>query len=457
MKSNKKRMQSIITAACCACMMLSSTGCDLEKTPDLPEYKQQDFVLFGFWAPYELTEESFTLYKQSGLNTMLFVNHSVPSWTSETLHYLGSEATQRSLELCRKVGLNALPNYGDWYRSRVEGKSFGSTPFSTYDLYGEYKDIIVGMHIADEPSIGGIPIYGKDSLTADYKSVYDVPYMVNLFPSYADAVRIGGDGYRNYVQTYADEVVADFENNRLLSVDFYPFRTNNMLPDWLTCYNDIANVAKATNSKQSYYIQTAIGNEFQDSLGLDEIRMQVNVAMAFGADWFGFYCYETPRTYTGDEYEPMYKYCMLKPDGTPSPLYYAVQSELARISAFSNAYLSYDWEKLVSVYGEENSGMNIAFRLMGEADFTDTAIKSVTASHDTIVGCFDSEYGEAFMLVNYENPVLQQSSSVEMEFTKGEYAAVYGKDQAPQIIKLEKGKLQLELGVSEGLFVTLFL
>ena len=87
---------------------------------------------------------------------MFFGNHSLRPWSSDNLHYLGSNATQLSLELCKKVGLKALPNYGEWYYNSVEGTSFSKTPFSDYDLYGEYKDIIVGMHIADEPSFDAL-------------------------------------------------------------------------------------------------------------------------------------------------------------------------------------------------------------------------------------------------------------------------------------------------------------
>jgi hypothetical protein len=411
-------------------------------------------VTFGFWSPYELTEESFTLYKQSGLNTMFFGNHSLRPWSSDNLHYLGSNATQLSLELCKKVGLKALPNYGEWYYNSVEGTSFSKTPFSDYDLYGEYKDIIVGMHIADEPSFDALDKYGNDDLTADYKSVYDVPYMVNLLPNYADSSRIGKQGYKHYVETYAEKIVQDFENNRLMSVDFYPFRSEGLHSSWLLCYNDMANVAKRINSQKSYYIQTAVKNEFQDTLGQDEIRMQLDVAMAFGADWFGFYCYAVPKKEQGDWLEPMYEYCMLNPDGTPSPLYYAVQGELARISSFSSVYLAYDWVKTVPVAKDGGRGGQ-ALRLLGNIDFTDTAIKQVKTSEDVIVGCFDSEKGEAFMLVNYGNPSDKKNATVEMEFSKGKYAAIYGINNELQIVKLDDGKLSVMLPTGHGCFVTL--
>ena len=472
MRNNKKAIRRIIAVIFSFITMLFSFSCADKNTSNesvdsagnvqestseeefsLPTYSEKDFVFFGFWSPYDFTEESYTLYKQSGLNTLFFTNHSQEIRNSDTLHYLGSNATKLSLELCKKVGLNAIINYGYWYKELAEGVSFSATPFSDYDLYGEYKDIIVGMHVADEPNIDQISTFGNDTLTNDYKSVYNVPYMVNLYPSTADWRVTGKDGYRAYVQTYADEVVADFEDNRLLSVDFYPFRKNSFHSGWLFCYNQVAQVAKQTGSMQSYYIQTAVGNEFQSSLGVKEIAMQLNVAMSFGADWFGFYCYEMPRD--NAERTPMYDYCMLNPDGTPSPLYYAVQSEIARVSAFSDVYLSYNWSKTVAVAKDEETE-NQALLMLGDEDFSNTAIKRATSSEDAIIGCFNSEYGEAFTVVNYNNPSVETNALVEIEFSKGKYAVVYGINENPQIIEIKDGKISLELLSGEGLFITVF-
>ncbi len=449
MKKTKGILKRLLAVLFSGALITASFSCG---KPSLIEYEEQDFVFFGFWSPNELTEESFTLYKQSGLNAMLFTNHSVFPRSSDTLHYLGSNATKRSLELCKSVGLNAILNYGYWYKTLAEGESFSQTPFSDYDIYGGYKDIIVGMHVADEPKLEQIADFGNDALTNDYKSVYDAPYMVNLFPNYAGMTATGPKGYKNYLQTFADEVLSDFDSNRLLSVDFYPFRKDGMSALWLACYNDTASVARDTQSMQSYYIQTAVGNEFANSLGEAQINMQINVAMAFGADWFGFYCYEMPRD--NASHTPMYEYCMLNADGTPSPLYFAVQSEIKRVSAFSDAYLSYNWQK-TAVAPKGGESENQAILMLGDTDFSNTAINNVAATEDTVVGCFNSDKGEAFMVVNYGDPSNKTPSDIEIEFSKGKYVAIYGEGVEPEIVKLKNGKLNLELLTGEGLFITL--
>ena len=112
----------------------------------LPKYESQDFEISGFWAPYDISEEGLKFYKDAGFNTLAMINHSLGN-TSEEQFYLGSKRTMTALENCKKVGLNAILNYNDWKAEQCEGEDYnGETPFSKYDLYGEYKDIITSSH-----------------------------------------------------------------------------------------------------------------------------------------------------------------------------------------------------------------------------------------------------------------------------------------------------------------------
>ena len=92
-------------------------GCG--KKSDLPEYENKQFDISGFWAPYEISEESFKLYKDVGFTELAMINHSLEK-TSENQFYLGSERTMKALEICKKVGLNAILNYNDWIATWAE-------------------------------------------------------------------------------------------------------------------------------------------------------------------------------------------------------------------------------------------------------------------------------------------------------------------------------------------------
>ena len=63
----------LVCIMCCA-----FSGCDKKYTEkDLAKYEPQEFGLSGFWAPYEISEESFKLYKDCGFNTLAMINHSM--------------------------------------------------------------------------------------------------------------------------------------------------------------------------------------------------------------------------------------------------------------------------------------------------------------------------------------------------------------------------------------------
>ena len=176
-------------------MLFSIVGCNGTPNKDatkeeniLPNYPEQKFQLSGFWAPYEITEEAFQQYKDMGLTTLNMINHSLDK-TSENQFYLGSERTMKALEVCRKVGLKAILSYNDWIATWSENNPeyYSDTPFSQYDLYGDYKDIITGIHIVDEPAKRHYDgRYSSKAMMEDFDKVYpNAHYIFNLSPKHA--------------------------------------------------------------------------------------------------------------------------------------------------------------------------------------------------------------------------------------------------------------------------------
>ena len=97
--------KALLCFTLCICPLFSGAfaACN-SKTPSPKTYAEDEFILAGFWAPYEITEEGFEKYKNCGLNTVMFTNHSrdtsqANSWTpddpvmSQTRYYLGSQLT----------------------------------------------------------------------------------------------------------------------------------------------------------------------------------------------------------------------------------------------------------------------------------------------------------------------------------------------------------------------------
>ena len=95
-------------------MSFSFTGCKKKYTEkDLYQYKIQEFEICGLWAPHEITEEAFKLYKEAGFNVCSFTNHDEQPRTSENQYYIGSKRTEDVLKICKKLGLDVYLAYGE--------------------------------------------------------------------------------------------------------------------------------------------------------------------------------------------------------------------------------------------------------------------------------------------------------------------------------------------------------
>ncbi len=431
-----------IIAALTACILSIPvfSGCS---SPEPIQYEKQELMIRAFWLPDEINEEAFTLYKEAGINTVDFVNHS--NRAEDEVYFIGSKKTLTALELCKKVGLDAVINYGNFL-----GYIESSTPFTDVD-YSEYSDIIKGVIIVDEPNKAELEKYGNDALTDDFKAEYSVPYMCNLYPTYVNIQQIGYENYGEYLQDYAEKIVQDFPENRYICVDFYPFDAKNQRePRWLDCYNQVAKAAKEYDCEMQCYIQSAVTNEFSESLSEEQLRLQVNVALCFGVKGYDYYCYAVPHA-------DMYEYCLLNQDGTPSELYGFAKKINAESQSLASAYLSYEWKKSFGYTDTSDFNGSVAIAMLGEeADFSDMKyVSDLQTDGDTLVGCFESDEGEGYMLVNY---CIQDSYTQKIELTlKGgsRGVALYGgKDEADgEVIMAKDGTVSISLEPGEGIFV----
>ncbi|MBQ8741592.1 MAG: hypothetical protein IJY79_08615, partial [Clostridia bacterium] len=285
--------KKILTLFLSVIMLLGLIGCGEKQS--LPEYADKEFEISGFWAPYEISEESFKQYKDAGFNTLAMINHSL-SRTSENQFYLGSDRTMKALEICKKVGLKAILSYNSWVADQC-GDSYNSdTPFSKYDLYGEYKDIISGIHICDEPYVRHIEEYGNETLVNDFKKVYpNAKFIVNLIP-YTTVSSRGFESYEQMMEIYEETFMQPFDNP-FVSVDVYPFHQGNKMDDQTLAmnYEYIANSAKKYCVKPGFILQSSVGGEFETRLDESDLRWEINAALAFGADTLQYYCYSVPQ------------------------------------------------------------------------------------------------------------------------------------------------------------------
>ena len=455
-------LKKILALSLSVILVFGLVACD--KKVKLPEYADKEFELSGFWAPYEISEESFKQYKDVGFTTLAMINHSLGR-TSENQFYLGSKRTMKALEVCKKVGLKAILSYNEWVADQC-GESYNTDkPFSKYDIYGDYKDIITGIHICDEPYVKHIEQYGNKTLVEDFKKVYpNAKFIVNLIPYTALSSR-GFESYEQMMQICEETFMKPFENP-FISVDVYPFHEGNKRDDQSLAmnYEYIANSAKKYGVKPGFILQSSVGGgEFETSLSESDLRWEINAALAFGADTLQYYCYSVPQNFNanGTVASSMYDYCILNQDNTPSPVYYSLQKLHKEIQSFADVMLSYNWDKSIGITGSEDMVLRVG-ALQYDDNLEDEKFDnpkhyvSATATRDLLISRFENDkYGEAYMLVNFTDR--GNTNNIEVTFKECSSVAIYGgKDYkgTPKIVSLDKnGKFKTELTYGDGIFV----
>lgn len=452
-----KKILCVIMVMCLSVCTLSS--CKQDPADKLPQYEAQEFEICGLWAPRQMTEEAFQQYKDAGFNIFSFTNHDELPRTSETQYYLGSKRTMEALEICKKIGIDVYIAYGDsWFNRDNEGDEyFDGTPFSKHDLYGEYKDIIKGVHIKDEPNKETMEYLTNDTLIKDFQKVYpNTKYMVNLIPETAITSR-NYENYTEMLEHYGEGIMSKFDNP-YICVDCYlysnwDFAEKNIVNN----YNQIAKTAKKYGAETTFILQSSTGNEFLDTLSEADMRQQAYLAIAFGADNLQYYCYSVP-----EGMDPQYINCMLERDNkTPSQLYYDVKTVNAEIQKFASAVLAYDWQESLGFSGNKDTTYrvaNIEFDENFQLITFDNPKHYVSAdsSHDMVVSRFESEeYGEAYMFVNFARA--GSNNAIESVFKDCSALAVYGGagySGTPTIVELgENGEYNFELEYGEGIFI----
>lgn len=465
----KKRMLSVCLIICLVLCAFCSCKDPVKIEDKLHIYPKDQFEICGLWAPHEMSEEAFKLYKDAGFNVVSFTNHDAQPRSSENQYYIGSKRTMEALKLCKKVGIDAYIAYGaSWFNRENEGDEyFDNKPFSTYDRYGEYKDIIKGVHINDEPNKETMAKLAKDELIEDFKKVFpNTKYMINLIPATAVTSR-DFVGYDEMLKIYGETIMSKFEKP-YICVDVYPF-SNSKNPEMmiLNNYNEIAKCAKKYNAETSFILQSSTGNEFLENLSEGDMRLQAYTAIAFGADNLQYYCYSVPTTYNedGSKIESyLYNHCMLERDQkTPNQLYYDVKTVNQEIQKFASAVLAYDWEQSIGISGTEDQTFRVC-SIEYDTNFDRRALEntkhyvSATATLDLVLSHFTSdEYGEGYMFVNFARAE-SNNNKITATFKDCSAVAIYGGkgySGEPKVVELDEGgNVAINLEYGDGVFIT---
>lgn len=464
-----------------ALLLGTLSGCqgtaNVNKT--LPEFSKDDIIHRSAWWCPEPTEENYNTYKESGLNTLMLVNQNFFSNTEnywdltldeqlaimqEQCYYIGTPAgfegktmTDKSLALAKDKGLQVILAEGTDYFSWL-GQDVNAYEDFTID-YDEYKDIIVGLFSGDEPSAPEIKEQAKE-INAAEKAFPDVPYFANLFPCYADATTTLKTGsYHQYLKEYGTEFLAKVNGPRMISVDFYPFIGANC-EKWLYNYELFTDTALKYDADINMFIQSCVSADGSHRmLSEEEIRVQVNTALAYGADAYSYFLY-TPA---GEGYPEG----LVDGDGKPASMYYHAQKANAQTASLENAYLHYDYINTIPITDDENNYSSGAFIYLQTLNMTGTCeeskiLEDATSTNRALITILrDADGNEAFYLTNYfdnGDVEMNEDCTITLSLKGMKKAALYGTTEClgGKITELSKGTFEYTLKPGEGVLVVPF-
>lgn len=438
----KQKLIAIFLTFALACTTLS--GCGFTKVnKTLPEFDEEDTIIRSAWWCPEPTSENYDIYKECGLNTLLLVNHNFRhgdfgtsdnqlQLTKEGCYYIGTPdgfegetMTDKSLALAKEKGLDVILAEGGAYFSWI-GEDVNVYKDFSID-YSEYEDIIVGVFSGDEPSTEQMREQAKNIKYAE-KYFPNVPYFANLFPCYADATNtLKASSYYDYLEQYGTEFMAKTSEPRMISVDYYPF-INTATDKWFYNYELLTDKAMEYNADVHMFIQSCVSADGSHRmLNEKEILLQVNTALAYGADAYSYFLY-TPA---GEGYPEG----LVDREGKPAEMYYHAQKANAQVASLENAYLHYNYVNTIAITDDEGDYRTGAFSFLPILKNVGTCeeseiLENVTSTNRALVTILrDKDGNEAFYVMNYfdnGDAEMEEDCTIMLTFDGMKKVALYG-------------------------------
>lgn len=467
---NKKLSAVVLTLAIATTMF---TGCGGKRVNEsIPIFDNEGIIIRSAWWCPEPTAENYDVYKECGLNTLMLVNHNFRHGdyglsdnplqvTKERGYYIGTPAgfegktmTEQSLALAKEKGLDVILAEGAAYFAWI------GEPVNVYEDfqidYSDYEDIIVGVFSGDEPSAPQIKEQAKNIEKAQ-KAFPNVPYFANLFPCYADSTTIlKTDSYSDYLDVYGKEFLAKANGPRMISVDFYPFIGANNERMFYN-YELLTDKAMEYDADVHMFIQSCVSDDSSyRTLNDREIMVQVNTALAYGADAYSYFLY-TPA---GESFPEG----LVDRQGKPAAMYYHAQKVNAQVASLENAYMHYDYVNTIAVSDNEEHFEEGAFSYLASLQNVGICeesqiLKNVGATNRALVSILrDKDGNEAFYVMNYfdnGDPEMEEDCTVTLSLKGMKKVALYGTTDCldGEVQDVKKNQFAYKLTPGEGMLV----
>ena len=448
----KSKIAAVLMAISLGVAVLAGCGGTDAISENYPEYADDRYMWIGGWDVPINTLADYQMAKDMGLTHMFIDNFMAAKGTPEYYKQLG---------YCEQVGLKAILGSD----TALSGAGLGSPENvaideTDYTLYPAVEMI----NVWDEP---GSAHFGEVATRIEkYYDFYEklgktAPTMyVNLDPAYHKSHQSSAseENMRVYAEKFVEEVLTKVQGRKIISTDIYPLMSSpdgskfSVLSTWLADMETLKEVAVAADAEFMMFVQNYSESSRREIMSKEDLAFQIYTDMAFGIDGFSYFTYRQSALNFGGG-------CVSKDEScTPFENYYWAQEINAEIAAFDHVFLAFEkWKGVMTVNGTNNLEAdeeynNDSFILAHPVTKLDCA-KSVSATEDTIIGQFEDKDGNSgLMVVNFNDPLENLYDTVSFEFNKANRALVYRNGER-KVYEVKDNKLDLEIGVGEGVFV----
>ena len=403
-----------------------------------PVFEENEFRFGAFSSPPP-TQEAYTEFAETGMNyTLLDQNYGG----------IDTPVYDSILDYCGNANLNAIV-------MQLVEKDFLTDAERDAALCA--KKAYAGKNFKDEPA------YSQFESLAGYIEDFerDNPgklYLNNLFPCIASAKTLGGT-YEEYVQGYIEKVLNKLSGKKILMCDIYPLLTgsrgNYLMPQYLYNLETTAHYTMGTDIDVDYYYLAHGHMNYRNISSAKDIQFQFNTLMAYGVKGFWAFTYTDQG---GTDFQT--GNALVKKENkygvyttTKHEVYYYVKDAIAETKTMQEAYLHFNYKGTKAIIGKLNDvGYNDCFDLLNYNLEKLNSIESVECSQDTIIGQFEKDGVDAYMISNFTEPTQNMSDKVVITFKGKNKARIYSGGTCYDMDILQN-KLSLILNSGEAAFV----
>jgi hypothetical protein len=427
-----------------------------------------------------LTDEHFQKFVDAGFNKLIAIHEGAPFTRDkdpyEQIKKHSKRAEEDALEVLALAEKYNVKYYvRDWSFYNMNNETY----WQAMDSYEDYERVISEMFGENNPYIHS-PSYagnfGRDEPGADQferigwqidlynkymkeRGVEGAEMLVNLLPAYGSTISYGGErgepiSYTEYIDRYFEQLAPKLG---YVSFDYYPFmrdnRTGSLLKtSYVSNLELLANKCKQTGYELRTFVQT--GGDFtglRDLTSIGDFRLQVYMNLAFGAREMTYYEYGT----FNDQVDGDFGLIDLQ-DGSYNYTYDLAKRVNNEVHAFEDAYLHYNYDGVMCFTATEKADdiVNVHFRGVANQLESHPRLKKVVNSEDIVLTSFkDADNKDAFMLVNYTDPMYNLSNEVTITFNDASRLLMYRFGE-PIVVSLNsKGAYTFKLYPGEGRFI----